>query len=92
MDRRSVARAIAYFEASDDAEMLRQALRVVQPKAAAQAKRFAANDRAPLPAAIERSEGIAPHDEAMRTLRQVHDFAQLQALARAIGGRIEELR
>lgn len=89
--RDQVARAIAYFESCTDAELLRTVLRQIQPKAAAAARKFS-NREPPNPAAIMASETAASKDEALRTAQTVKDFAQLQAIARAVGRRVEELR
>lgn len=89
--REQVARAIAYFEACTDAELLRSVLRQIQPKAAAAARKFS-NREPPNPAAIPPAAVAASKDEALRTAQSVKDFAQMQAIARAVGRRVEELR
>jgi hypothetical protein len=88
-----VARAIAYFEACEDAEELRDVLRNLRPRAAAEVRRHERRGtQAPAPRAIAAAEGAATAAEALRTVRQATDFAQLQALTRAIGRRVEELQ
>jgi hypothetical protein len=87
-----VARAIAYFEACPDAELLRGVLKTIQPKAAAAVRQAQLKRRdVPPPVEIAPSENAASKDDALKTVRSVQDFAQLQALARAVGRRIEEL-
>src|ERR1051325_6720633 len=87
-----VARAITYFAACTDAELLRGVLKTIQPKAAAAVRQAQLKRRdVPPPLNLEPSASAATKDEAMKTVRAVQDFAQLQALARAVGRRIEEL-
>src|SRR3954469_5812514 len=87
-----IARAIAYFAACPDAELLRGVLKTIQPKAAAAVRQAQLKRRdVPPPLDIEPSSSAASQEEAMKTVRSVQDFAQLQALARAVGRRIEEL-
>src|SRR5215207_8237153 len=87
-----VARAIAYFEACPNAELLRGVLKTIQPKAAAAVRQAQLKRRdVPPPVEIPPSSNAASKDEALKTVRAVQDFAQLQALARAVGRRIEEL-
>jgi hypothetical protein len=89
--RDDVAKAIAFFASCTDADLLRDVLRQIQPKAAAAARKFS-NREPPNPAAIVAAAEPASKDEALRTARTVSDFAQMQALARAVGRRVEELR
>ena len=87
-----VARAIAYFSVCPDAELLRGVLKTIQPKAAAAVRQAQMQRReVPPPLDIEPSANAATKDEALKTVRSVQDFAQLQALARAVGRRIEDL-
>jgi hypothetical protein len=90
-DEEAVARAIAFFESSSDADLLRGVLRSIQPRAAAAARRFAAKTP-PDPATLAPAAVAATQDEALATADSVQDFALLQALARAVGRRIEVLR
>ena len=92
MDEQDVARAIAFFEACDDRQLLRGLVREIQPRAAAEVRRLS-QQRRPIPPPQELSAAEAPanRDEALRTLKTVRDFSQLQALARAIGRRVEAL-
>ena len=89
--REEVARAIAYFQGCTDAGLLRGVLKAIQPKAAAAARKFGTREP-PNPAAIQPSATPASEEEALHTVRSVKDFAQMQALARAVGRRVEELR
>jgi hypothetical protein len=89
--RDEVARAISFFETCTDAELLRTVLRQIQPKAAAAARKFS-NREPPNPAAIPAADVPASKDEALKTAQTVKDFAQMQAIARAVGRRVEELR
>lgn len=89
--REEVAKAIAFFASCTDAELLRDVLRQIQPKAAAAARKFS-NREPPNPAAIQPAAEPASKDDALKTVRTVIDFAQMQALARAVGRRVEELR
>ena len=92
MNELDVARAIAYFEASDDLALLQDMLRNVRPRAAQEVRRATMANRAvSQPADIDAAPKAASREEAIRTLRATKDFAQLQALARAIGRRIEAL-
>lgn len=86
-----VARAIAYFQTATNSEQLRAVLKAIQPRAAAEARKYG-NREPPNPAAITAAEEPASEAEAMQTVKAVKDFAQLQAIARAVGRRVEELR
>jgi len=86
-----VARAIAFFSSSTDAELLRDVLRAIQPRAAAEARKLGSR-RPPEPAAVTPAAEPASAEDALQTAKTVRDFALLQALARAVGRRVEELR
>lgn len=86
-----VARAIAFFQATTNAELLRGVLKTIQPRAAQEARKFS-NREPPNPAAITPAAEPATEAEALATARSVRDFALMQALARAVGRRVEELR
>jgi hypothetical protein len=91
-NRTDVARSIAYFESTDDLALLQETLRLIRPRAAAAVRRLEASGRAaPPPAEIEAAAAPATKQEALRTLRAIDDFAELQAVSRAIGRRIEML-
>ena len=88
----TIARAIAYFEACDDQTMLKQLLRDIQPRAATEVRRAQQQGRpVPPPLYIASVNEAASKDEALATLRTTTNFAQLQAISRAIGRRIEAL-
>ncbi|MBE7517735.1 MAG: hypothetical protein HS107_00640 [Thermoflexaceae bacterium] len=92
--REDVARAMAYFEASDDIVLLHGLIEEVAPRARRLIAAFLAkeNEEAiPPPAGIRSARAAASRDEAVRTLRYVDDFSLLQALARCIGQRIEAI-
>jgi len=87
-----VSRAIAFFEACDDRELLQEVLRGIRPRAAAEVRRLSSRGQEPPP---PREIGAAPEaltqQQALQTVKDASDFGQLQALARAIGRRVEEL-
>ena len=87
-----VARALAFFEACDDRELLQEVLRGIRPRAAAEVRRLTSRGQEPPP---PREIGAAPEaltqQQALQTVKDTTDFGQLQALARAIGRRVEEL-
>ena len=88
-----VARAIAFFEQCDDIELLRELLRALRPRATAEVRRHESRGKTtPAPSNIAAAERAAPESEARRTVRATTDFAQLQALSRAIGKRVEDLQ
>jgi hypothetical protein len=89
-----VARAIAYFETCDDVELMRSLLSEIAPRARRVVDRHLRRGRErriPPPARIEPARESASREAAVAAVRDVEDFAQLQALARAIGRRVEEL-
>jgi hypothetical protein len=89
-----VARAIAFFEASFDVEMMRRALAETAPRVAGQVRRQiqrGGNDDMPAPAPITPADEPASQAEALQTLAATRDFAFLQAMTRAIGKRVEKL-
>ena len=92
MNEDNVARAIACFEASDDAAFLRDVLRAIRPKAEAAALQAAKRGRdMPAPRDIPPAVDPATPAQAMATVRATKDFALLQAMARAAGRRAEAL-
>lgn len=89
----ALARAVAFFEGCDDPALLHELSAVV----ARRAKRFVARalaaggeDAIPAPATVA-SATPAGAREARRLVERTPDFAELQALARAIGRRTETL-
>jgi hypothetical protein len=92
MPEAEIARAIAYFQACPDADLLRGVLKTIQPKAAAAVRQAQMRRQdVPPPVDIAPSSTPATKDEALRTVKSTQDFAQLQALARTVGRRIEDL-
>lgn len=92
--RDEVARAIAFFEATDDIALLHQLTAEVAPRAKRMVARFLQRgdeDAIPAPAELRGARQPATRDEAVKTLRATDDFALLQVLARAIGRRIEAI-
>lgn len=90
--RGEVARAIACFESSEDIAWLHGLTREVAEQVRNQVKKLLAagdEDALPVPADLYPAREAATPVEAARILRGTTDFALLQALARAIGRRIE---
>lgn len=72
--------------------LLRDLLQSIRPRAARMAETYARrNEEAPAPRHIPPADSPGSQAEAIDTLDRVTDFATLQALARAIGRRAEEL-
>jgi hypothetical protein len=94
--RDDVARAIAFFQAANDVEMLRRELVALAPRVRGLVRRQTAaggEDSVAGPAEIDAATlRPATEAEALRTLRTCNDFALLQAMTRAIGRRVEELQ
>ncbi len=88
------ARAIAFYEHSDDMPALRAALEEAAPRikrmVTAMLKK-GAEESIPPPAELRGARDPSTPGEAVRTLRTIQDFALLQAITRAIGRRIETL-
>ncbi len=92
--REDVARAMAFFEQSDDIALLHGLLEEIAPKAKRMVGQFLARgseDTIPRPADLRAAREPASKDEAIRILRQARDFALFQVLARSIGQRIEAI-
>ncbi len=88
------ARALAFFQSCDDAGLLHELLEGIAPRvkrAVGQYLRKGGEDAIPPPADIRPGREAAPMAEAVETVRATDDFATLQALARAIGRRIEAI-
>ena len=88
------ARAIAFFEQTDEMHVLRAALEESAPRV----KRLVAGflkkgteEAIPMPAELRGAREAAPQEEALATLRKTQDFALLQAITRSIGRRIETI-
>lgn len=92
--RDDAARAIAFYEQSDDMAMLRAALEEAAPrikKMVTAMLKKGTEEAIPPPAEIRGAREAASAGEAARTLRTIPDFALLQAVTRAVGRRIEAL-
>jgi hypothetical protein len=92
--RERVARAIAFFEATDDIALLHQALADVAPRAKRAVARHLSRgteENIPAPADLGPAREPAARDEALATLRATDDFALLQVLARSAGRRVEAI-
>jgi hypothetical protein len=90
--REDVARAMAFFESSDDVALLHELLAEIAPRAKRMVGQMMARgseDAIPAPADLRPAREPATKQEALKTLRGVHDFALLQVIARTIGQRIE---
>lgn len=90
--REDVARAMAFFEASDDVSLLHELLGEIAPKAKRIVGQLMARgdeDAIPPPADLRPARDAANQQQALKTLRAVNDFALLQVIARTIGQRIE---
>ena len=88
------ARAVAFFECCDDPVLLHELSAIV----ARRTKRFVAKaiakggeDAIPAPADPPPAAAPASERDARGLVEQTNDFAELQALARAIGRRTETL-
>ena len=89
-----IARAVAFFASCDDVALLRRALAEAAPKAAALVRRQmhrGGEASIPTPSPIRASAIAATEAEAMKTLQTTSSLADLQALTRAIGRRVESL-
>lgn len=90
--REDVARALAFFEASDDVMLLHQLLAEVAPRARRMVGQLLAKggeDEIPPPAGLLPAREPSGKDAAIRTLKSTDDFALLQVMARTIGRRVE---
>ena len=92
--REQVARAVAFFEASDDMALLRASLEESAPRV----KRLVAGflqrgteEAIPPPADVRAAREPATPEEAVQCLRTMQDFSLLQSMTRAIGQRIETM-
>jgi hypothetical protein len=92
--REAAARAIAYFEGSDDAALMHELLEEAAPRAKRAVGAFlrkGGEEAIPPPAEIGPAREPADGDEAAATVRATDDFPMLQALTRAIGRRLEAI-
>lgn len=93
-DRERVARAIAFFEACDDAILLHRVSSGLAHRARKAVQTLlnrGGEDTIPPPADIRAAREAATQKEALATLTAMKDFALLQALAQTIGKRIEAI-
>ncbi|MCC7363844.1 MAG: hypothetical protein IT303_05700 [Dehalococcoidia bacterium] len=94
MNREDVARAAAFFEASDDIELLHQVVEEIAPRAKRMVAAYVSRgeeDAIPGPSDLRPARTPATKAEALKTLKAVSDFPLLQMLARTIGRRIETI-
>ena len=92
MTDEEIARAIAFFEQSEDRGLLQEVLRGVRPRAAATVRRLQERGQnIPPPREIDAAPTAATRDEALRTVEANLEFGQLQAITRAVGRRLEAL-
>lgn len=90
--REDVARAIAFFEQTDDTVLLHELVAEIAPRAKRMVGRYLSKgteESIPGPAELRAAREPASREAAIKTVRSVTDFALLQVLARAIGRRIE---
>jgi hypothetical protein len=93
--RDEVARAIAFFESTDDVALLRRLLTEIAPRARREVGRYlrkGGEGAVPPPAEVEPALPAAPEAEAITVIEKTTDFGLLQALSKAIGRRIEALQ
>ena len=92
--RKDAARAIAYFESTDDIYLLHQLTGEIAPRVKRMVGKMLAKspeEAIPPPADLYPASEVANRDEAVDIVRKTDDFPLLQALARAIGRRIEAI-
>ncbi len=92
--REDVARAMAFFETTDEVALLHQLVAEIAPRAKKLVGQMLARgteEDIPPPAELRPAREPASMDAAVKTLRTTGDFALLQVMARAIGRRIEAI-
>ncbi|MEX0784935.1 MAG: hypothetical protein WD557_20055 [Dehalococcoidia bacterium] len=92
--REDVARAMTFFEESDDIALLHHLTAEIAPRAKRMVGKLLAKgseEAIPPPADLRPAREAATPDQALSTLSGTQDFALLQVLARSIGQRIETL-
>ena len=92
--RESAARAMAFFDGSDDVILLHQLGVEIAPRVrrlVTQALAKGPEETIPPPAELRPARDAATQQEAIATLKQTNDFGLLQVLARSIGRRIEAI-
>ena len=90
--REDVARAMAFFEGTDDIALLHQMLADIAPRArkiVTQLLKGGSEEQIPPPAELRSAKVPASKEEAIKIVRGTADFALLQVLARTIGQRVE---
>lgn len=93
-EREDVARAMAFFEGSDDIALLHQMTAEIAPRAKRMVSKYLARgteEGIPAPADVRPAREAATPEEAMAAVRNLQDFPLFQALARSIGRRIEAI-
>lgn len=91
--REDVAKALAFFEQTDDLVLLHQMVAEIAPRAKRMVGQLLAKgseDAIPPPADLRAAREAATKEQSLKTLRSVNDFALLQVLARTIGQRVED--
>jgi hypothetical protein len=92
--REEVARALAFFEQSDDTLLLHRLIGEIAPRArklVAQILARGTEEAIPPPADLRAARQPASQADALKTLRATDDFALFQVLAKGIGQRIESI-
>lgn len=92
--REDVARAMAFFDETDDIALLHQLTAEIAPRARRMVAGYlqrGSEDDIPAPAELRPARQPATREAALRTVRATSDFALLQVLARSIGQRIEAI-
>ncbi|MGE3075876.1 MAG: hypothetical protein AB7N24_08320 [Dehalococcoidia bacterium] len=92
--REQTARAITFFENSDDMQLLRASLEEAAPRIKRMVVAFlqkGTEENIPPPSDLRGARESATKDAAIQCLRKTNDFSLLQAMTRTIGQRIETL-
>jgi hypothetical protein len=92
--REEVARAMAFFDETDDLALLHQVIAEVAPRARRMVGEMLASggeDSIPPPSDLRPARQPATCEQALKTVRTTNDFALLQVLARSAGRRIEAM-
>ncbi|MGE0597992.1 MAG: hypothetical protein AB7J35_12620 [Dehalococcoidia bacterium] len=92
--REQTARAITFFENSDDMQLLRASLEEAAPRIKRMVVTFlqkGTEENIPPPSDLRGARESATKEAAIQCLRKTNDFSLLQAMTRAIGQRIETL-
>jgi hypothetical protein len=92
--REEVARAMAFFEETDDIALLHELTADIAPRVKRTVARLLAKgteESIPPPADLRAARDAAPREDAIANLRATDDFPLLQVLARSVGRRIESI-